>query len=117
MKWRVWTACGLLLLAVCVGTVVQFWVESLCDELCDVLREAPQAQDLLWAKQQWEKHIVLLSVLIRHDRVDQVSEAFARAEAFLQMETEDECRAEIAGIISKLTWLREYDKPGFRSIF
>lgn len=117
VKWRVWMACGLLLLAVCIGTITQIWIEDLCDELCYILREEPQSQGLPQAKQQWEKHIIVLSVLIRHDRVDQVSEAFARAEAFLQMGTEDECRAETAEVISKLTWLREYDRPGFRSIF
>ena len=117
MRWRVWTACGLLLLAVCAGTVTQLWMQELCDSLCSTLWDEPWEQGVPKARQLWERHIVLLSVLIRHDRVDQVSEGFARAEAFLQMGTEDECRAEITGLIAKLTRLREYDKPGFRSIF
>ena len=82
-----------------------------------MLRDLPWEEGLPCAKQKWESHVVVLSVLIRHDRVDQVTESFARAEEFLKKGTEDECGAEIAQILTKLTWLREYDKPGFRSIF
>ncbi|MBR4971587.1 MAG: DUF4363 family protein [Oscillospiraceae bacterium] len=117
VKWRVWVACGLLLAVVVAGIATQYWIESLCDDLCRLLQTLPREQTLPEAKERWEHQVLVLSMLIRHDRVDQVTEAFARAEQFLRMGTEDECEAEIAEILSRLKWLRQYDKPNFRSIF
>ena len=117
MKWRVWVACGLLLAVVALGITTQYWIESLCDDLCRLLQTLPRENTLPEAKERWEDRVLVLSMLIRHDRVDQVTEAFVRSEQFLQMGTEDECAAEIAEIMSRLKWLREYDKPNFRSIF
>ncbi len=117
LKLRVALAFGLLALVLCVGSVTQYRMEGLCNELCDLLRDESAGESFSKAKERWSDHITLLSVMIRHDRIDNITEAFARAEAFLQADTEDEFRAEKAQIVSKLIWLREYDRPSFRSIF
>lgn len=117
MKWRLWAACGMLVLILCTGTLVQYRVGELCDDLRRLLEEPAAEEPFARAKTLWDSHVTVLSVLIHHDRIDNITESFARAEAFMNAETEDEYRAETAQLRSKLTWLRDYDKPGFRSIF
>ena len=117
MKWRSWVACGMLVLILCVGLLIQYKIELLCNDLCQLIQRDEEWESFTEAHTLWKDHITALSVLIRHDRIDNITESFARAEAFLQDDTIDEYRAEIAQLISKLVWLREYDRPSFRSVF
>lgn len=110
-------ACGLLLAILIAGSLTQWYMETLCRDLQQQLQENTSQQDFLSAKQRWEEHVAVLSMLIRHDRIDNITEAFARADSFRKKGTEDEYRAEVAQIISKLTWLSQYDRPNLRSIF
>ena len=117
LKWRFWVACGMLVLILCAGLLTQRRIETLCGELCRLLQQDTVEVSFPRAYAQWKEHVTVLSVLIHHDRIDTITESFARAEAFLKDGTGDEYRAEAAQLISKLTWLKEYDRPSFRSIF
>ena len=117
MKWRVWLAIGLLILATSAGLLIQYHIESFCVELCESLREDRVDVCFQKAKKQWEEKATMLSVWIRHDRVDYITESFSRAEAFLESNTEDEFHAELAQIVSKIYLLKQYDRPDLRSIF
>lgn len=117
MKMRVVLAFGLLALVLIAGYAAQYRMELFCDELRLLLKDTVSSESFLQAKKKWNNHVTALSVMIRHDRVDNITEAFSRAEAFLAAGTNDEFRAEVAQIISKLTWLREYDRPSVRSVF
>lgn len=117
MKWRVWLAIGLLVFATSTGVLIQRRIENLCTELCASLQDRHIEEEFQKAKQMWEEKATMLSIWIRHDRVDYITESFAKAEAFLKSDTEDEFRAELAQLMSKIKLLKQYDHPDLRSIF
>lgn len=106
----------MLALILCMGVYTQYRIELLCDDLHMLL--AAETDESFWrAKHLWDRNVTVLSVFIRHDRIDNITESFARAGAFLSVGTTDEHQAEVAQLITELTWLQEYDRPNLRSIF
>lgn len=120
MKSRFLISCLLLLLVLAGGAFAQMQVQRVCDEMTELLKASAgeeEATKFEAARVLWEKNQGFLSALVKHERVDAVSESFSRAGAFLSEATEDEYRAEVSQLIGRLWLIREYDQLTFRSIF
>lgn len=120
MKARFLIACLLLALVLSGGVLAQWQVQSTCDEITQLIEDSYGEEEVTrfeQARELWQKREAFLSALVRHDRIDAVSESFSRAGAFLSEQTEDEYQAEIAQLIGRLKLIREYDQVTFRSVF
>lgn len=125
MRWRVATAFFLILLIIGAGILLSQRVTQLCDQVLQHLitirqsvetRGTDDSDALQQAQLLWEQHLPFISSIIIHDRVDDISNDFAHARAFLEMESYDEYLASIHELILSMNLLKEYDRPSIRSI-
>ena len=107
-------AAALLLAAVLGGGLLaRRETVRLCGEMGALLLE----DELEEAVTVWNEGQLFFSFVVSHDRVDNLSQTLARAAAFRRAGTMDEYRAEVQDALLQLILLREYDRPGLRSIF
>ncbi len=125
MQWRVVTAVFLLAAIFLGGLAARSWVDRLCrdteqplEALWDQMQSRQYDPDLLsLARERWERGLPVLSSLVAHDRLEQVSRQLAQAEGFLMMGELDECSAQLSEIQYLLTAIREYDHITLQSVF
>lgn len=125
MQWRVVTAVLLLAAIFLGGLAARSWVDRLCQDtaqpleaLWDQLQSGQWDPDLLsLARERWERSLPILSSLVAHDRLEQVSCQLAQAEGFLMLGELEECSAQLNEIQYLLGAIQEYDHITLQSVF
>ncbi|MEA5040375.1 MAG: DUF4363 family protein [Clostridiaceae bacterium] len=117
MRWRVWVAMALLAAILVGGIITLRLTDRLCSHLAASLDAAySDGYGFEEAYAFWRKYTSFFSALVNHDRVDEISQGFARAQAFLAAGTADEYRAEVESLLLQLSLIMEYDHPTVRSL-
>lgn len=125
MQWRVITAMILLAAIFLGGLAARDWAGKQClqtaqplETLADQLESGQPDPDLLsLAKARWEAGLPLLSSLISHDRLEQVSRLLAQAEGFLWTGEQAECAAQLRELCCLLEAIRQYDQITLQTVF
>ena len=120
MKLRVVISVLILVSVLVLGIFTVTLIKDFCGELIKLTDQAGESMSiniLDSVKDRWNKKANILSALIPHEHVDEVTLSISRAHAFLVSGNEDEYKAEIAEIIRQLEVVKRYDFPNMRSIF
>ena len=122
---RIIVAIFCILLILGGGLFNLYYVDNICGDMLGSLDTTLSAleksgrddgQALEAAFGIWEDNHPYLCTFIAHDQIDQVTNAFERAEAFLQFETYDEYYAEVLQLRALIHMVRTFDRPSIRSI-
>ena len=117
MRWRVITAAGLLIFLLAGG----FWAQGRTARICDetdalLISPALREQNARQAAKIWEQSQPLLSSLIPHDRLEEVSCSLQRLIGLLQAGEEGEARAECLAVRAQLQKIRDFDQWTIQSL-
>ena len=112
MRWRIWVAVLLLAAVLTGGLVTRRRTEELCREMGSLLVSGEFERSYAL----WQECTPFFSALVTHDRVDAVSQSYARADAFFRAGTGDEYRSEMQNTLLQLSLLMDYDRLTVRSI-
>ena len=97
-----------------IGSVTKTTAEMVTAILADAENDPESARmQIEQAISYWEKQSKLLCVILRHDQVDEVTEALAKLRASLE---QDDFYTTCAEILSNLSHMSETEKPLLRNI-
>ncbi len=66
--------------------------------------------------QYWEKHSLMLNVLVDTDRISAINSSIYKIEPFIESDS-DELIAELESIMANARWLYECEKPMWYNVF
>ena len=112
LKFKVIVACAIIICIPLAGAFLQFKIGQYCDTVLEYSLEGNE-ESFSQARDFWLSHQNILTSLITHEEVDNVTLALERACA-AEGEELEESQREIAGL---LEIVRNFDHPDIRSIF
>ncbi len=125
MRWHTITACLLLAAILLGGVLFSHHVSARCDQMSDLLSRSRDVviqtghdtdARLKEAEALWQNELPLLSALLIHDRIDQISQTFAEARGFLEAENFDEYLAVLGDLLFSLRMVGDYDALSLRNL-
>ena len=125
MRWRITVAILLLVFLPLGGGLMRRTTQARCDRIeapllsmLQALRKGEAAKRSLLdeAKISWQASRLYFSTLTDHERIDNVNQAFARIEAFLEKEEWAEAQAELSSLLALLERLRDTDRLFLRNL-
>ncbi len=124
---RFYIAIALIAIVIIGGIFVNIKINNVCSQCIEAVSLVEQSiargdsvaalSTLLSAQNFWAQSLPFTASVITHDYLDNVSEAFAKACAFLQEYNTEELRGELTELCFHLERVRCYDRLTVRSIF
>lgn len=125
MRWRITVAILLLVFLPLGGGLMRRTTQARCDRIeapllsmLQALRKGEAAKRSLLDEAiiSWQASRLYFSTLTDHERIDNVNQAFARIEAFLEKEEWAEAQAELSSLLALLERLRDTDRLFLRNL-